>query len=82
MAILRQVLENISSFLGVGAVSFVLTEIGYSKEDADHIALADNALTHRNVYYPQSDIITAEQKGMLKDVFQKLNDKYHFKYKE
>lgn len=82
MAILRQVLENISSFLGVGAVSFVLTEIGYNKEEADHIALADNALTHRNVYYPQSDIITAEQKDMLKDVFKKLNDKYHFKYKE
>lgn len=81
MAILRQILENISSFLGVGAISFVLREIGYSEEEANHIALEDNALTHRNVYYPQSDIITAENKAMMKDVFQKIIDKYHFKYK-
>lgn len=80
MAILRQVLENISSFLGVGAISFVLTEIGYSEEEANHIALEDNALTHRNVYYPQSDLMTEENKSMLKDVFQKIKDKYNFKY--
>lgn len=80
MAILRQILENISSFLGVGSIGFVLTEIGYSQDEANHIALEDNALTHRNVYYPQSDIITEEQKQMLKEVLQKIKDKYHFKY--
>ena len=81
MAILRQILENISSFLGVGAISFVLREIGYNEEDANHIAMEDNALTHRNVYYPQSDIITADNKAMMKDVFARIIDKYHFKYK-
>lgn len=81
MAILRQILENISSFLGVGAISFVLREIGYSEEEANHIALEDNALTHRNVYYPQSDILTVDNKTMMKDVFRRIIEKYHFKYK-
>lgn len=82
MAILRQVLENISSFLGVGRIGFVLEEIGYSKEEADKIALEDNALTHRNVYFPQSDIMVPDNKNMLKDVFNRIIKKYHFDYKK
>ena len=82
MAILRQVLENISSFLGVGSISYVLTEIGYSKEEADRIALEDNALTHRNVYFPQSDVMVPDNKNLLKDVFSKICEKYHFVYKK
>lgn len=81
MAILRQVLENIASFLGVGQISFVLREIGYSKEEADHIALEDNALTHRNVYYPQSDIMVPDNKQLLVDVFNRIISKYNFDYK-
>jgi len=81
MAILRQVLENISSFLGVGSINFVLREIGYSEDEANQIALEDNALTHRNVYSPQSDIMVPDNKRMLKDVFYKIDEKYHFKYK-
>lgn len=81
MAILRQILENISSFLGVGRISFVLEQIGYSKEEADRIALEDNALTHRNVYFPQSDIMVPDNKNLLKDVFNRIIEKYHFDYK-
>lgn len=82
MAILRQVLENISSFLGVGRIGFVLEQIGYTKEEADRIALEDNALTHRNVYFPQSDVMVPDNKNMLKDIFQRIIDKYHFDYKK
>lgn len=82
MAILRQVLENISSFLGVGRIAFVLEQIGYNKEDADRIALEDNALTHRNVYFPQSDVMVPDNKNMLKDIFWKIIEKYHFDYKK
>lgn len=82
MAILRQILENISSFLGEGRISFVLEEIGYSKEEANKIALEDNALTHRNVYFPQSDIMVPEHKDLLKDVFRRITEKYHFQYKK
>ena len=81
MAILRQILENISSFLGVGRIGFVLEQIGYSKEEADRIALEDNALTHRNVYFPQSDIMVPDNKNLLKDVFNRIIEKYHFDYK-
>ena len=81
MAILRQILENISSFLGVGRISFVLEQIGYSREEADRIALEDNALTHRNVYFPQSDVMVPDNKNLLKDVFNKIIEKYHFDYK-
>lgn len=81
MAILRQILENISSFLGVGRIGFVLEQIGYSKEEADRIALEDNALTHRNVYFPQSDVMVPDNKNLLKDVFNRIIEKYHFDYK-
>jgi len=81
MAILRQILENISSFLGVGRIGFVLEQIGYSKEEADRIALEDNALTHRNVYFPQSDVMVPDNKNLLIDVFNRIIEKYHFDYK-
>lgn len=81
MAILRQILESISSFLGVGRIGFVLEQIGYSKEEADRIALEDNALTHRNVYFPQSDVMVPDNKNLLKDVFNRIIEKYHFDYK-
>ena len=81
MAILRQILENISSFLGVGRIGFVLEQIGYSKEEADRIALEDNALTHRNVYFPQSDVMVPDNKNLLKDVFDIIIKKYQFDYK-
>lgn len=80
MAILRQILENISSFLGVGSISFVLEEIGYSKEKASEVTLEDHALTHRNVYFPQSDIMVPAHKKLLKEVFEKIKQKYHFKF--
>lgn len=82
MAILRQILENISSFLGVGRISYVLEEIGYSKEEANKIASEDNALTHRNVYFPQSDIMVPDNKNLLKNIFRKIKEKYHFHYNE
>lgn len=82
MAILRQVLENISSFLGVGRIGFVLEEIGYTKEEADRIALEDNALTHRNVYFPQSDVMVPDNKNLLIDIFKRIIEKYNFDYKK
>lgn len=81
MAILRQVLENISSFLGVGRIGFVLEQIGFTKDEADHIALEDNALTHRNVYFPQADRMVEDNKQLIKDVFRKIQEKYHFDFK-
>ena len=76
MALLRQVLENISSFLGTGRVNYVLEEIGFS--DADKIATIANSLTHKNVYYPQMDAMVEDNKQIVKDVYKKLMGKYNF----
>jgi hypothetical protein len=76
MALLRQVLENISSFLGTGRIKYVLEQIGFS--NADRITTLANALTHKNVYYPQMDAMVEDNKQIVKDVYNALMGKYHF----
>ena len=76
MALLRQVLENISSFLGSGRVKYLLEQIGFS--DADRITTIANALTHKNVYYPQMDAMVEDNKQIVKDVYNALMGKYNF----
>ena len=76
MALLRQVLENISSFPGTGRIKYVLEQIGFS--NADRITTLANALTHKNVYYPQMDAMVEDNKQIVKDVYNALMGKYHF----
>lgn len=76
MALLRQVLENISSFLGTGRIKYVLEQIGFS--NADRITTIANALIHKNVYYPQMDAMVEDNKQIVKDVYNALMGKYHF----
>ena len=45
LALLRQLLESVSSFLGVGRISYALESIGF--EDADEIARIMNFLAHK-----------------------------------
>lgn len=76
MALLRQVLENVSSFLGTGRINYVLGQIGFS--DADRITTITNSLTHKNVYYPQMDAMVEDNKQIVKDVYNALMGKYNF----
>lgn len=76
MALLRQVLENVSSFLGTGRINYVLEQIGFS--DADRITTITNSLTHKNVYYPQMHAMVEDNKQIVKDVYNALMGKYHF----
>lgn len=48
-ALLRQLLESVSSFLGTGRIGYALERIGF--DDADEIARIVNVLAHKNVYY-------------------------------
>lgn len=75
-ALLRQVLENISSFLGVGNFSYALRQIGI--EDDDEIANIINTLSHRKVYYYESDELTSGSKEIFDNVFTKIKMKYNF----
>lgn len=75
-ALLRQVLENIASFLGVGQFSYVLRQIGI--EDVDLSARIVNALSHKNVYTYQTDKMGKNNEDLFRDVFEKIKNKYNF----
>lgn len=75
-ALLRQLLESVASFLGVGRISFALERIGF--EDADEIARIVNALAHKNVYYFESDLLVPDSVTLFENIYQKLNARYAF----
>jgi wobble nucleotide-excising tRNase len=75
-ALLRQVLENISSFLGVGRFSYVLEQIGYT--DADEIAQIVNIMSHKNVFRYEAKDLVPDNERMFKDVFNRIQNKYNF----
>lgn len=74
--LLRQVLENVASFLGTGRVSHVLEEIGV--EDAGPDSQIINTLSHKNIYFYESDELVPDNKALFTEVLQKLMDKYRF----
>lgn len=76
LALLRQVLENVASFLGVGRVSYVLEEIGI--DDADEVSNIINTLSHKKVYYFESDELVPDNIDLFNNVFAKLKSKYNF----
>lgn len=75
-ALLRQLLETVSSFLGVGRISYALERIGF--EDADEIARIVNTLAHKNVYYFESDHLVPDNLKLFEDIYEKLNTHYAF----
>ena len=75
-ALLRQVLENIASFLGVGQFSFVLEQIGI--KDKERVAFIVNALSHLNVYYQQIDKPVPDNLLLFKEVLSGILNTYGF----
>lgn len=75
-ALLRQVLENIASFLGVGQFSYVLEQIGIT--DKDRVAFIVNALSHLNVYYQQIDKPVPDNLEVFNEVLDGIMVKYGF----
>ncbi len=75
-ALLRQVLENIASFLGVGQISYVLKQI----EITNPARVTDivNALSHKKVYYYESDFVVKDNLAIFDEVIDGLLAKYHF----
>jgi wobble nucleotide-excising tRNase len=76
--LLRQLLENISSFLGVGRVGYTLEQIGVEK--VEEVGNIINSLSHKNAYRLQFNKMAEADENVFKDVFQKIQDKYRFKY--
>ena len=75
-AILRQVLENISSFLGVGRISFVLEQIGI--HDSNAISRIINTLSHKTVFRYEMKEMVPDNIELLTDIFNKIQQKYNF----
>lgn len=75
-ALLRQVLENLASFLGVGQFGYVLKQIGI--DDADEVATIVNMLSHKKVYYFESDELNLNSLQTFEKIFTGLKDKYQF----
>ena len=76
LALLRQVLESVSSFLGVGQISYALERIGF--EDTEEIARIVNVLAHKNVYYYESDLLVPDNLALFDEIYEKLNTRYAF----
>lgn len=75
-AILRQVLENISSFLGIGRISYVLEQIGI--DDVNHIARIIQTLNHKSAFRYEMKKMVPDNEELLKEIFNKLQEKYKF----
>lgn len=75
-ALLRQVLENVASFLGVGQFGYVLKQIGIT--DPNRVADIVNALSHKKVYYYESDIVVPDNLSIFDEVMGGLIAKYSF----
>lgn len=75
-ALLRQVLENIASFLGVGQFSYVLGQIGIT--EPSRVTDIINALSHKKVYYFESDLVVQDNLDIFNEVMNGLLAKYNF----
>lgn len=75
-ALLRQVLENVASFLGVGQFGYVLKQIGI--DDPDDTARVINTLSHKKVYYFESEILEKDSRDLFDKIFLGLKSKYNF----
>ena len=69
-------LENVSSFLGVGQISYTLKRIGF--EEPDKTARIMNILAHKNVYYYESDLLAPDNLALFNEILEKLNRHYAF----
>ena len=75
-ALLRQLLESVSSFLGVSRISYALERIGF--ENAEEIARIVNTLAHKNVYYYESDLLVPDSLALFDEIYEKLITRYAF----
>ncbi|RUA36080.1 MAG: anticodon nuclease [Bacteroidetes bacterium] len=78
IVLLRQVLENIASFLGSARPGFVLSEIGV--DDTAKVMDMLNSLSHKNAYQFQINVMSEDEETLFNVVFDKLLAKYNFKF--
>lgn len=76
LGLLRQVLENVSSFLGSGKISHVLESIGFEKPE--EVTRIMHNLTHKDVYHFESDRLVQDNVDLFDKILKKLYTQYNF----
>ena len=77
--LLRQLLENISSFLGKGGISYALSQIGL-KEDPNVIGDRINSLSHKDSYKTQSNKMSEPEEELFREILSQIVLTYKFKF--
>lgn len=75
-SLLRQLLENVASFLGTGRASYTLQKIGI--ENADEVMNVVNTHSHKTVYYDQTEMMNEYEQSLFNDIFRRLLEKFEF----
>lgn len=76
--LLRQLLENIVSFLGKSQIKFVLQEIKVEKPEEAIVMI--NSLSHKKVFVPQFNEMNENEVTVFNEIFEKLLIKYNFRF--
>jgi wobble nucleotide-excising tRNase len=76
--LLRQLLENIVSFLGKSQISFVLQEI--KLKDPEQAMNILNSLSHKRSFVPQINEMNENEIIVFNEIFDNLLTKYNFKF--
>lgn len=75
-SLLRQLLENVASFLGTGRASYTLQKIGI--ENAEEVMNVVNTHSHKTVYYDQTEMMNDYEQNLFIDIFSRLIEKFEF----
>lgn len=75
-SLLRQLLENVASFLGTGRPSYTLQKIGV--ENAEEAMNVVNMHSHKTVYYDQTEMMNDYEQNLFIDIFNRLIEKFEF----
>ncbi len=62
-SMLRQLLENVASFIGTGRPGHTLSEIGVSDVEASMHVI--NTHSHKNIYYHQTELMSEADQYFL-----------------
>lgn len=75
-SLLRQLLENVASFLGTGRVSYTLQKIGI--QNSEEVMNVVNTHSHKAVYYDQTEMMNDFEQNLFINVFDRLVEKFEF----
>lgn len=76
-ALLRQLIESISSFLGSGRPSYTLERIGIA--NTEEIMLRINTHSHKSIYYDQTEMMNTTDQADFNNILGKLIETYKFR---